>query len=209
MSLSREFGEGLHQRLLGGDPIASSELVLAYLDPLIRRLGRRFPTIADITIIHDAVTDALLQYVQFPQRFNPAKASLDGYLSMAARGDLLNALRKERRRMTRQVRLESVAERELRGNSLVERDNEDASSEALVSASQLMRRLQREISDPRDREVLQLMLEGERKTARFANALAIHNLSEGEQRRIVKRCKDRLTKRLQRLGVKLREESRT
>lgn len=207
MPLSKDFGEQVHQRLLQGDPTAPSEVILAYLEPLIRRLRHRFPDVADETIIHDAVTDALFQYVQSPGQFDPRKSNLSSYLTMAARGDLLNALARERRRTARQVPLEAVAEAALARNTLRGDDAQEASAGDRVAASQLMHCVLQQVPDPRDREMLKLMLAGERKTTRYAGLLEIEHRSEAEQRRIVKRHKDRLKKRLQRLGVRLREET--
>ncbi|MBI1884768.1 MAG: sigma-70 family RNA polymerase sigma factor [Chloroflexi bacterium] len=202
MPPTKDFGEEVHQRLLQGDPTAPSEVILTYLEPLIGRLRQRFPDVKDETIIRDAVTDALFQYVQSPGRFNPAKSSLASYLTMAARGDLLNALARERRRAARQVPLETVAEAALARNTLEE--SEDSSDS--MAASPLMQAIPQEVSDPTDRELLEMILTGERKTARYAQALGIADRSETEQRKIVKRHKDRLKKRLRRLGVKLREQ---
>jgi len=209
MPLSKDFGEQVHQRLLQGDPTAPSEVILAYLEPLTRRLRQRFPDVKDETIIQDAVTDALFQYVQSPGRFDPAKSGLSSYLTMAARGDLLNALARERRRAARQVPLEAVAEAALPGNNLREDEDPAASAEDQVAASKFVHRVRQQVSDLRDREILELMLAGERKTTRYAGLLQIEDRSEDEQRRIVKRHKDRLKKRLQRLGVRLREETTT
>lgn len=207
MPLSKDFGEQVHQRLLQGDPTAPSEVNLAYLEPLTSRLRQRFSDVKDETIIQDAVTDALFQYVQSPERFDPAKSSLPNYLTMAARGDLLNALARERRRAARQVPLAAVAEAALPGNTLGEHETQGSAAEDRMAASQLMHHVLQQVPDPRDREMLKLMLAGERKTIRYAGLLQIDTRSEAEQRRIVKRHKDRLKKRLQRLGVRLREET--
>jgi len=207
MPLSKDFGEQVHQRLLQGDPTAPSEVILAYLGPLTRRLRQRFPDVKDETLIQDAVTDALFRYVQSPGRFNPTKSSLSSYLTMAARGDLLNALARERRRSARQVPIETVAEAALPGNTLRGHEDVKALAEEGMTASPLMQRVLEKVPDPRDREMLKLMLAGERKTIRYAGLLQIEHRSEAEQRRIVKRHKDRLKKRLQRLGVRLREET--
>jgi RNA polymerase sigma factor (sigma-70 family) len=207
MPLSRDFGEQVHQRLLQGDPTAPSEVILAYLEPLTRRLRQRFPDVQDQTLIQDAVTDALFQYVQFPGRFDPTKSNLPSYLTMAARGDLLNALARERRHSSRQVPVEAVAEAALPGNTLVKDESPGSAAEDRMVASQVMHHVLQQVPDPRDREMLKLMLAGERKTIRYAELLQIERHSEAEQRRIVKRHKDRLKKRLQRLGVRLREET--
>jgi RNA polymerase sigma-70 factor (ECF subfamily) len=196
MPLSKDFGEQAHQRLLQGDPTAPSEVILAYLEPIARRLRQRFPGVEDETLIQDAVTDALFQYIQSPGRFDPTRSSLSSYLTMAARGDLLNALARERRRTARQVPLEAVAEAALAGNTLGEDESTGSAAYDRMAAPDLMQRVLQQVPDPVDREILQLMLAGERKTANYAGLLQIQDRSEAEQRRIVKRHKDRLKKRL-------------
>ena len=52
-------------------------------------------------------------------------------------------------------------------------------------------------------DVLFLMLEGERDTASFAEVMGISDLDTAVQRREVKKIKDRIIKRLQRLGKSL------
>lgn len=70
----------------------------------------------------------------------------------------------------------------------------------------LLGRVAEEFPDPVDRQVISLMLAGERRTVAFSNVLGLQALSQREQQRAVKRHKDRITKRLQRLGGKLREQ---
>lgn len=200
MPLSKDFDQQLHRRLLRGDPTAASDVILAYLQPLFRRLRQRFPHIEDETLIQDAATDALFQYVQSPERFDPTKSSLFSYLMMAARGDLLNALARERKRATRQIPLKAVANSALARNTTIE-ENEVAEDPMIVSPR--VQAILQHISDPVDRGLLEMMLAGERKTASYAQVLGITDQSEAEQRKIVKRHKDRLKKRLQRLWFKL------
>jgi RNA polymerase sigma-70 factor (ECF subfamily) len=76
-----------------------------------------------------------------------------------------------------------------------------------MAASPLIQVILQEVSDPVDRELLEMILTGERKTAPYARSLGIADRSETEQRKIVKRHKDRLKKRLRRLGVRLREQT--
>src|SRR5690606_1984281 len=58
---------------------------------LCRALAGRYPG-ADPDLIHDAVTDALLDHWRRPERYGPARASELGYLRMAAWRNLLNLL---------------------------------------------------------------------------------------------------------------------
>ena len=67
-----------------------------------------------------------------------------------------------------------------------------------------MRRVYEALPDSRDRQFLDLMMDQVRETRAFAEVLGIENEDDAEQRRIVKRNKDRIKKRIQRLGLMLR-----
>ena len=59
------------------------------------------------------------------------------------------------------------------------------------------------ITEPEDSSILMLLLHGEHATAEYAKALKSEHLPEQEQKAIVKRHKDRIGKRLERLGETL------
>jgi hypothetical protein len=56
------------------------------------------------------------------------------------------------------------------------------------------------LQDAKDRQILALRLQGERRTAAFAEILGVSHLSIEVQRREVKRAKDRIDKILRRRG---------
>jgi len=87
-------------------------------------------------------------------------------------------------------------------DKVIREGDEDA-----VAAPNLIQRVFNTITDPRDRQLLQLLRTGERKTAAYAEILGIQDHNAMEQRKIVKQHKDRLKKQLERLGVKLREQA--
>src|SRR5262245_31282044 len=104
---NRAAERALHARLLARDPVAPSELADLYLPPLAAWLLRRFPQV-DPHLVEDAATDAALDTAQHPERYDPARLPLGSYLRMAARGDVLNALQKVRRRANGQTSLDAV-----------------------------------------------------------------------------------------------------
>lgn len=57
--------------------------------------------------------------------------------------------------------------------------------------------------DPHDRELIELMAEGEPEFARYVRVLGVDHLDTVEQRRRVKQAKDRVRLRLKRFGVRL------
>jgi RNA polymerase sigma-70 factor (ECF subfamily) len=199
----------LHHALLGGSTTASGQLMEEYLPELDRRLRRRHPEVRDDTMIWDAATDALFGYVQAPEKYDPTKLSLPSYLIMAANGDLLNAIQKERRRTSRLVSLDAVADDDPGRKRFQEPGVEDEIDlDRLVddpARRAVLRRVLAEFTDPRDRRLLWLLVEGERRTEPYAAILGITHLDIEEQRRIVKRNKDRIDKRIKRAKGKLDE----
>ena len=208
----------LHQRLVESDPLAPSDLVETFMEELMRRVRARAQITNDDFLVCDAVTDALLAYAQQPTKYNPAKSGLLTYLTMSAYGDYLNMLAKEGRREKREVPLEYVEHLLNVGNNLIEdlliEDvlNTVMEREGILTPEERIRLLQQvseRFPDPQDRQLLNLILLGERKTAAYSAVLGIQDADRNEQRRIVKRHKDRLSKRLKRLGGKIREQYKT
>jgi hypothetical protein len=78
------------------------------------------------------------------------------------------------------------------GNLLQEEENEQLHRQQ----EEMMSLLQ----DPKDRQILVLRLQGERRTGAFAEILGISHLPIETQRREVKRAKDRIDKTLRRQG---------
>lgn len=197
---SNEIGLDIHARLIAGDPVATSELAERYLDPLAEWMIRSNPA-ADDHDCEEAAMDAIMSLLKNPRSFKPDKLPLDSYLRMSAKGDLRNRLERERRHSDRRADLEHV---ELYGEgrngeqvgedpaTIVDRQEADKSTLEAMAAS-MMNRVSAE-----EAGVLELMIQGERKTAAYAVVLGITDQSELEQRREVKRVKDRIKRRLQR-----------
>lgn len=198
---SAAFGRGIHRRLLSHDPIAPAQLARVYLEPVVTHLRTHFPDVRDRELLWDAAADAILNYAEDPSTYDPQKRGLFGYLKMSARGDLLNALDRESRR--KNVELYAADGNRLQEDKVeeyaVERD-----PEAVARSDETMRRVYEALPDSRDRRFLDLMMDQVRETRAFAEVLGIENEDDAEQRRIVKRNKDRIKKRIQRLGLKLR-----
>lgn len=207
MSAPTQFELHMHQRLLDGDSVAPSELVEAYLPVLMRRLRRRWRWLHDEALVYDAATDALLAYVQHPARYDPARGGLLAYLTMSAHRDLQNALKREAPHDQQVIWLGDVAQSPSDWNVVVSGPSSDPADlvAGSLAAAELARWVWEALPDPLDRQVFQLMAEGERQTAAFSAVLGIAGLDIAEQRRIVKRRKDRIIKRLQRRGEQLRE----
>ena len=184
----------LCERLLAGDPLAPSDFLAAFLDPLVRHLRAWRPN-ADDHFCITAAEDALLSFLRNPSSYDPGKRSLAGYLRMAARGDFLNAWKKEaKHRQKREVHgtVELVADGGNGGEEEIADDlpTFDAPNLAAEIAS----------FTPPERTAFELMRGGEKRTPAFAAALGVEHLPADERTREVKRVKDRIIKRLQRAG---------
>jgi Sigma-70 region 2 len=209
MSVATAAERALHARLLAtNDPVASSDLVVAYLDRLAGLLERLNPRV-DSHMCQDAAEDAILALIKNPGSYDPNKMSLEAYLRMSAKGDLRNVQHKEARHATRRADLEDVELLSTVRNKqqdadddpihiLIRREEEEEAMHARpvspVPESVLLGLSAEETS------VLKLMRRRERKTVIYARALGIVDQPFDEQKRIVKRAKDKLWKRMQRAG---------
>jgi hypothetical protein len=195
---AREEGLALHLQLCDLNPTAVADVCRAYLQPLLDWLARQFGDI-DADLRQMAAHDALFNYVQNPGSYKPDRGDLAVFLRMAARRDLWNLLQRERRHHRDRVAWDSVADAVADGN--LSRDEEaPAELEQAEETRQwrdLLAALLTNFTEA-ERQVLDLMLAGERRTAEYALVLGLANLAPAEQEREVKKVKDRIKKRLQR-----------
>lgn len=195
----------LHQRLLSRDVTASEEAARKYLPLVEKHVAARAWNvyhIDDRELIWNAKVDAvLLDYILHPERFDPTKSGLLGYLKRAAERDLINAVQKSRRQRRGEDLYGDVEEgiRVRNKASELSRIMRDAEQET-VSRIQSERDAMAvtNVGNERDKELLRLMTVGERSTSKFAAVLGIKSLTIAEQRRIVKQHKDRLKVQLKR-----------
>lgn len=91
----KQFLATQNQQLLQGDPQAPGAIANLLLDPLIQRLIQRFHGHESVNqeMLSDAVTDALLHYLDHPGTYRPEKgASLAAFLSLAAYRNVLDRI---------------------------------------------------------------------------------------------------------------------
>jgi len=190
------FEREIHARMLKGDPTASEEVARRYL-PIIAthlRINGLAKGIQDPDVINDAAVDAVIGYILHPEKFDPLKSGLLGYLKRAADMDLINETQKHRRRRRGEELYDDVEFSILHRNkaSEVDRIRGNAEDEAIrhleaVETDELLN-----AGNDRDNRLLELLRIGERSTSVFAAVLKVENLPIAEQRRIVKQHKDRL-----------------
>src|SRR5438128_2318180 len=90
----------MHERLLAQDPIAPEEFARKYLPLIQRHVAARAHDhgVHDHDLINDATVEAVFAYIRHPQKFDPQKSGLLGYLKRAAERDLINLVQQDRRR---------------------------------------------------------------------------------------------------------------
>lgn len=191
----------LHSRLLSGDETASADLFDRYTGLLVGALRKNHPRIADYneTLLLDAVTDALFDYIRRPEIYKPGLKSLKSFLYMAANGDLLNAWRRVKAAARSETSLDQRVElgQEI-GNNTVDKVTGMPQALARIATAELWRHVQEIVPEAEFQQVLALMIDGVRETGAYAQVLGIIDLPEAAQRKRVKQVKDRLKKRLQR-----------
>jgi len=192
------FAAEIQQRLLAEDPVASEVFCVHYLPLLTRRLQAKYRT-TDEDLVQQAVTEALLDHIERPARFDPTRRSLRGYLLMAAERDLQNLRahwqhRVEQERLLDPVEFDAATRKrtieagDQVGATVAERDAADRRAARIMDAAQT----------EEERRVLRLMMDDEKATEVFAAALGIGHLPPRKQRDRVYAIKDRLIKRARR-----------
>jgi DNA-directed RNA polymerase specialized sigma24 family protein len=195
----RQLGEELHARLLAGtSATVTSEIAERFLPLVASSLRKRFHNLSDQHLVDMAVEDALIDYFDNPARFDPRRAGLATYLYWRARSLLLNLMAGQKKSFGREkaVELEDeefvylMTESETADieQSLVQREMDETT----------WRKLCEIFTDRRDLELVKLMMEGVRETARYAEVLDASSLTANEQASLVKRHKDRLKIAIQR-----------
>lgn len=200
MSKASEGEREIHQLILKSDGLALSKLYVLYDKQLTFRLKKRFPK-TSLTLIQEALNEALFGYFKNPFTYDPDKSSLLAFLDLAARRDLLNILQKEKKH-TKNKNLDNVELNE----DYLEYITEDQSNKegALIrkeTVSVIEKELNLHFKDIVDVELAKMILGNERETAPFAIVLNIQELPQEEQQKIVKRHKDRIKKVIDRKNI--------
>jgi RNA polymerase sigma-70 factor (ECF subfamily) len=186
----------IHDRLIGGSRTASRDLFLSALGPIKGYLLKTHSGLGEDDA-HDLATDAILAYLQAPERFDPTRASLWTYLCMTAGTDAVDLIRKR-------VRQRSGLESAKRDVELGVADaNDGVDMEHSIDAERIMRAHgDRLATNEPERRILTLLLKGEKSTEAYADALGLDPRQSATVTQ-VKQAKDRLLLRLRRLRDEL------
>ncbi|PAX09017.1 RNA polymerase sigma factor [Sphingomonas lenta] len=88
----------LHGRLVGGELQVASRIVERVLPRLVATVRSTVPELHDRQDAEEASLEALLRYLEAPQRYQPGKAQLTTWLAHVARQYALNLKRGQARR---------------------------------------------------------------------------------------------------------------
>jgi hypothetical protein len=178
----------LHHEILGGSATALDTLAALLLQPMVRALRAGFSRACNDSIA-TAAADAILEYGRRPQRFDPSRAvPIDRYLLFAARRNLLNLLESEERRLLREAEYakEAQTHRPMGWFPLMSPDPDKFRRLILAIAT-----------DRVERRAIVLWLNAG-TTEDLAAVLKVSHLPVREQRKEVKRFKDRIVARFRR-----------
>lgn len=186
----------IHADVLIGAPTASLSLFQEALDPLATVARRQFPS-GGSEVAHDIATDAILYYLADPSRCDTAKGTLWGFLCGIAARDAIDVARQATGRAKKQGDVEFHVE--LWGSQT----NETEQVEFQIDARKIMQTHgDKLIRQPEDGPLLDLILQDESRTSRFADALGLDPMDPNVQK-TVKQAKDRMVLRLKRLRDEL------
>lgn len=196
---SREQEQALYRRLLDGDAVAPSDLADAYYERLLDHLRRKNSRRISDDLLADAAYETWRSICKNPAVYDGTR-SLWGYLCMSAQADLRNAIAKQSRRYRREKLVGDVELLPLRGN--LRQESTVGAAERDGQIEKVLDLLPSVVAGLTEGEILcvELLLAGERKTARFAEALGITDRPPKAQKTEVKRVKDKLKQRLKRAG---------
>jgi hypothetical protein len=197
--ISREDELALHKRLVDGDVTASGEIAKVFFDALIKWLIETNSSTVPEELCVEAAEEAWIALVKNPSSFKPDKPKrLGEYLCMSAQGDLRNLLRKEGRH--RGKSLEAVQLSVNDGKYLETVD--DPSLPLRIHEAEQAREgiipIVRDGLSEGETRVFDLMMQGERKTTIYAQALGIDHLPKKEKSTEVNRVKNKIKKRIKR-----------
>ncbi len=189
--------------------IARNDLALAKLfddlgEQIVTALKNWYGKVANMDegLILEAVNEAFWGYYKKPETFDPALNTLHRFLEIAAERDLKNILEREKKHLNRKKLPENVELAESFWNS-IKRDNQPSDGNLLQreALKEIDTELSKHFKTQRDIAIAKCILLGERKTEIFSKLLNMESLDLVEQKKQVKKHKDRIKAILDRHGV--------
>jgi DNA-directed RNA polymerase specialized sigma24 family protein len=190
----------IHNLVIQKDDLAFARLCDTYYEPVCKKIKafNRWISAEDETLVMDVVTDSFMNYFNNPQRYDPQKQSLEGFLLMDIEGDLKNAWEKIKRHHKKMPKPVGLYDRN--GNETIENRDLNAIDHLIDKENTqiLEQKLKALFKDEKDIQVAHLMLAGERRSSEYAKLLRIEHLETEKQGLEIKRCKDRIDKTIKR-----------
>jgi hypothetical protein len=213
VKLTLEFEQKIHARLLTRDPTALSDLAEACANELRAWLRRTKPNVRDPNLYDDAAADAILNYGEHPERYNPSLSRLSSYLCTSARGDLLNLLKRESGRQLKEISFANIVENEDSDRNEIGGEpfrpfrgrNEEEDGLLRTIGSEKGRKEFLAHAPESEIAAVREWLDGTRDTATFVALLGLGDLVKDKQEDAVKRFKDKYTQQLKRWAAKKRK----
>lgn len=182
-----------HQRLCTrSDPIAFAELADWLYSELVQDVRKRAGYAADPILVEEAVGQALLDYRDKPERYDPHRMGLQGYLVMSAYRDFQNARAREERIQFHQI---SLFDPSLQENERVE-SLENLEGE--LDVEELWAIIDNTFPDPVERGIVELIVSHVRSPEPYIQLLQLEHVTGDEQLRQVRLAKYRVARRLRR-----------
>lgn len=182
-----------HRRLSArGDPIAFAELAEWLYDPLVQDVRKRAGYQVDPVLVEEAVGQALLDYHDRPERYDPARMSLQDYLVMSAYRDFQNAWAREHRVQAHQVSLLDPA---------IQKDDVAESAASLdeqLDVEELWAIIDETFPDPVERGIVELIVNHVHAPEPYIQLLHLDDLPGDEQVKQAKLAQYRIARRLRR-----------
>jgi hypothetical protein len=182
-----------HQRICTrGDPIAFAELAEWLYDSLVQDVRKRAGYQADPVLVEEAVGQALLDYHDMPDRYDPSRLSLQSYLVMSAHRDFQNVCAREHRVQAHQISLFDPAfqENDAAGSA-------DSLDEQL-DVEELWAIIDETFPDPVERGIVDLIVNHEHAPEPYIQLLHLDALPGDEQIKQAKLAQYRIARRLRR-----------
>jgi hypothetical protein len=147
----------VHQRILArDDPVAFAAFAEKQYVPLFQDVCRRVGSKADAMLIEEAVGQALLDYHDHPERYDPERAALHSYLCMAAFRDFQNAQAKEQRLQRHQLLLSDPTFPQWEIATASEQDIDQVDGQA--EAEEIWKLIDAMFPDPTERRIVLLII---------------------------------------------------
>jgi DNA-directed RNA polymerase specialized sigma24 family protein len=173
------------------DLVAPADFAEAVLEPLLAHLRSKYSQV-DSHLLQHAVNETIVGLIRRPEQYIPQRGTLEQFLKMSARADLKNALQRERKHHPKsRVGVEC--------DKIGRNDSSEDERPRLLDHRKLQ--AVRETLKPRDRQFLELMLDGA-DDHELAVFLGLADSPPEEQRRGVKQAKDRIKAKFRRASKK-------